>query len=389
MKTNKLVLKVHFVIAIILSLSAYSYAQYDSIFYDGLNRTYLLHLPAEYAENDTFPLVIAMHGGFGSAYNIQSQSQLSVKADVESFIVVYPEGVKGGALNIRTWNAGWCCGFASSSNTDDVGFIAALLDTLINRYSVDSNRIYATGMSNGGFMSYRLACELSDRIAAIAPVAASMSLTGCTPDRVMPIIHFHSYLDNSVPSEGGVGSGISDHYNSPLDSVLNAWATMNGCAHLNDTIIHDNQYTFMKWTSCNCGTEIHCYITRDGGHSWPGGIQTPTGDPVSNFINATDLMWSFFQQHPLTCEITTANNAGNNENNRFGLFPNPTTGIIHIRKSELLKEFTVTIHNSLGQMILKQENKETINLESQPRGIYYVSIRTKDDLVINIIIKTE
>ena len=158
-----------------------SFAQYDSIHFDGYNRTYLLHLPSGYSGMDSIPLVIAMHGGFGSADNLQNQSQLSIKADAENFIVVYPEGVKGGVLNIRTWNAGWCCGFASLLKINDVGFIDALLDTLINQYSIDTNRIYATGMSNGGFMSYRLACELSDRIAAIAPVASSMSLTSCVP----------------------------------------------------------------------------------------------------------------------------------------------------------------------------------------------------------------
>jgi len=174
-------------------------SQFQSLTWDRTDRTYLVHLPAGYDGTVELPLVIAMHGGTGNAVNIENQSQLSVKANQENFIVVYPEGVSRPVTNIRTWNAGWCCGFASSSEADDVGFINALLDTLIKNYSVDNNRIYATGMSNGGFMSYRLACELSYRIAAIAPVAATMSMTSCNPDRPVPVMDIHSFLDEAVP----------------------------------------------------------------------------------------------------------------------------------------------------------------------------------------------
>ncbi|MDA0732920.1 MAG: hypothetical protein O2837_08720 [Bacteroidetes bacterium] len=196
---------------------------------------------------------------------------------------------------------GDCCGFASTNNIDDVGFIDSLLNTLTNQYSIDTNRIYATGISNGGFMSYRLACELSDKIAAIAPVASSMLMDVCNPTRPIPIIQFHSYFDSNIPHLGGVGSGFSSHYNPPIDSILNVWSNSNSCSNINDTIITNSQYTFKKWTNCNCSSEIHYYITQDGGHSWPGGIQTNTGDPTSSFINANNLMWDFFQQHTLNC----------------------------------------------------------------------------------------
>ncbi len=210
-----------FSLLIILTTAGQVFSQYDSIFFDGRYRTYLLHLPSGYNGNDPLAMIIAMHGGFGSAANLQNQSQLSVKADASNFIVVYPEGVKS-PLKIRTWNAGWCCGWASRTNVNDVGFISALIDTLIEKYAVDAKRVYATGMSNGGFMAYRLACELPDKIAATAPVAASMSMTDCTPSRPVPVIHFHSYLDKNAPYPGGIGEGPSDHYNPPQDSVMNA-----------------------------------------------------------------------------------------------------------------------------------------------------------------------
>ncbi|MBK8506091.1 MAG: phospholipase [Saprospiraceae bacterium] len=309
------------------------YSQYDSLVSDGLQRTFLLHLPVGYQGQEAIPLVIAMHGGFGSAENLQDQSGLSEVADNQQFAVVYPEGVKGGLLNIRTWNAGWCCGYSSTTNVDDVGFINTLLDTLLKKYAIDSQRIYATGMSNGGFMSYRLACELSDRIAAIAPVACSMSLSNCEPSRAVPVMHFHSYLDSSVPYQGGFGDGVSDHYNPPLDSVMDQWSVHNVCQSVRDTLVDDDRYTLIQWKNGDCQSEIWQYLTRDGGHSWPGGSKTIIGDPVSEHVNASETMWGFFSQFSLACNLTSASIWKGTNKSRFRLFPNPTSGNINPRHS--------------------------------------------------------
>ena len=377
----KTFVRVYFTIVTILLISTVSYGQYDSIQFDGYDRTYLLHLPDSYSGTDTLPLVIAMHGGFGSAYNLQDQSQLSEKANEENFIVIYPEGLENGVLNIRTWNAGWCCGNASSSNVDDVGFINALLDTLISQYPIDTNRVYATGMSNGGFMSYRLACELSDRIAAIAPVAASLSMYDCNPERPVPIIEFHSYLDENVPYYGGIGSsGFSDHWNSPQDSVMNAWANMDTCLVFNDTIVNNGQYTFIQWGNCSCLYEIHHYVTEDGGHSWPGGVQTATGDPVSIYINATDLMWSFFEQYSLECESLNYQEENFNSKSYISLFPNPSNGIVNIETSLQAGNFNIKVYNNTGEMIFREANSKVIDLSDNAPGIYMVFIQTEKQL---------
>ncbi len=383
----KTFVRVYFTIVTILLISTVSYGQYDSIQFDGYDRTYLLHLPDSYSGTDTLPLIIAMHGGFGSAYNLQDQSLLSEKADEENFIVVYPEGLENGILNIRTWNAGWCCGNASSSNVDDVGFINALLDTLISQYSIDTNRIYATGMSNGGFMSYRLACELSDRIAAIAPVAASMSMYDCNPERPVPIIEFHSYLDENVPYYGGIGSsGFSDHWNPPQDSVMNAWANKDTCLVLNDTIVNNGQYTFIKWGNCSCLYEVHHYVTEDGGHSWPGGTQGVIGDPVSIYINATDLLWSFFQQYSLECETVNYQDENTYKDIYFDLFPNPSVGIININTSLSSAKYTIEVYNITGKLIVQIENKNVIDLSDQMPGIYFALIQTEKQIITQKII---
>lgn len=360
-------------------------AQYDSISHDGYDRTYLVHLPTGYSGSAELPMLIAMHGGFGNAYNLENQSQLSVKADQENFIVVYPEGVKGGLLEISSWNAGWCCGFSSKNNIDDVGFINALIDTLIAQFAIDTSRIYATGMSNGGFMSYRLACELSHRIAAIAPVAASMSMNECNPQRAVPMISFHSYLDENVPFDGGIGSGTSDHYNAPQDSVLNAWAEKNGCTALSDTLLNNEQYTHIRWSNCDCSVEIQHYITQDGGHSWPGGKSTLVGDPVSEFINANDLMWEFFQQYTLDCDHTSTASFSPAEN-ILNVFPNPATATLHVQPSAPWEKMLVSLYTAQGQEVLKKANQTEINLENVPAGILFLVVEVDDYLKIGKIV---
>jgi|TARA_B100001964_G_C14155868_1_gene564253 polyhydroxybutyrate depolymerase len=374
-------MKNYYLTIFLILMTSGIFAQYDSIPYDGDYRTYLLHLPSGYTGISDLPLIVAMHGGFGNAYNMETISELSIKADAEHFIVVYPEGVKGGFLNASSWNAGWCCGFASSSNVDDVGFIDSLLNTLIGDYSIDTNRIYATGMSNGGFMSYRLACELSDRIAAIAPVECSMTMTSCTPNRVVPIIHFHSYLDTHIPYDGGIGSGPSNHYNPPIDSVLNVWASNNSCGILNDTIINNAQYTLTKWTDCDCETEIHCYITQDGGHSWPG-----VGG--SAYINATDLMWTFFQQYSLDCNPTFIANE-NRQESKIKIYPNPTNNIIKIQPYINWKNIKISVFSPQGQEILRSIDQTEVDISNLSNGLLLMKIELDDTVEMHIILKTK
>lgn len=354
--------------AFFLLVSSTGLSQYDSIFFDGGYRTYQLHLPTGYTGTSDIPLVIAMHGGTGSGPQLALQSLLNPKSNAEDFIVVYPEGEIGTGL--RTWNAGWCCGYAVANDVDDVGFISALIDSLNLNFAVDLNRVYATGMSNGGFMAYRLACELSDRIAAIAPVAASMGMDNCTPTRAVPIISFHSYLDDNVPLDGGVGSGLSGHWNSPQDSVLTVWSQKNNCDLPPDTLQNDSQFLHLIWNNCNCDYTLEQYITQDGGHSWPGGIAF--GDPVSTYIDATDLMWDFFMQYDLSCPLGIEKNKS-----EMKIYPNPTNDFLRIELSEIS---TIRILNLSGGVIYSSENLEVgeikIDASDFSSGVYLVEINT-------------
>lgn len=338
---------------LLILMNLCAFAQPGTITVDGLERTYTLRLPSSYNGSTPMPLVIAMHGGFGSGTQLENQSQLTPKGESEGFILVYPDGYPS-PINIRTWNAGGCCGYAMNQNINDVGYISALLDQIIATHNIDTLRIYATGMSNGGFMSYRLACELSDRIAAIAPVSASMTIESCQPVRPVPVISFHSFLDTSVPWQGGIGDGISNHYNSPQDSVLNAFAVHANCTVLNDTVQHDAAMTVIRWHDCDCGAEVIAYNTQDGGHSWHGGTGTGIGDPPSQTVSANDLMWDFFLQHSLDCTSTGVRNES--DERTVSVYPQPSDGVIVIRGSSVIR---IEVLDPTGRLVFQMSSTPT------------------------------
>ncbi|NCU05445.1 MAG: phospholipase [Chitinophagaceae bacterium] len=277
--------------------SAKNYRYTETIMVDGLSRKFVLNLPPAYYDAAGFSLVIAMHGGGGSASQFESTSKLTEKANAAGFVVVYPEGT--GVIN--TWNAGTCCGSAVTNTINDVKFISMLIDKLVASYKINPKKVYATGHSNGGMMSYRLACELSGKIAAIAANGSTMVVTqSCNPSRAVPVLHMHSKLDQHVVYTGGYGNGVSGVYCPPLDSVLNVWSLKNNCAATKQTIFSNSNYTLTRWLNCNSNVTIDYYLTNDGGHGWPGGLPGgPNSDIPSASINANDLLWSFFQQHQL------------------------------------------------------------------------------------------
>lgn len=263
----------------------------ETITIDGRKRSYTINLPPNYYSTESLPLIIAMHGGGGSSAQFERTSKLSEKSDAAGFIVVYPNG----SGVIQTWNAGLCCGYAINNNVNDVKFISMLIDKLVSDYKVNAKRVYATGHSNGGMMSYRLACELSDKIAAIAPNGCTMvNATPCNPSRAVPILHMHSKLDQHVPYMGGVGNGITGINCPPIDDVLNFWSENNECTTTKELQFSNSEYSVYTWAGCSSGN-ITYYLTDDGGHGWPGGLPGgPNSDTPSDAINANDLILDFF-----------------------------------------------------------------------------------------------
>lgn len=266
---------------------------------DGLNRTWVLTLPPNYYDTSKIPLVIALHGLGGSAAECEKDYCITVKGNREGFAVVYPEGVRNdGILRLRTWNAGNCCQYAMEHQIDDVHFIWVLLDSLLSDYSIDSKKVYVTGMSNGAMFAYRLACEMSDKFAAIAAVSGTLITTNpCGITRPVPLLHIHSVKDTKVPFYGGIG--MKGYYFPPVDSGLNVMAHLDAC-NLNPEMVDNGSYKITTWQDCSNGTTIECYLTQDGGHSWPGGLKgSDRADNPSTAFNATDLIWDFFKRYSL------------------------------------------------------------------------------------------
>jgi polyhydroxybutyrate depolymerase len=192
-------------------------------------RSYLVHVPPQYDPKRPTPVVLAFHGGGSSAEQMVTFCGLNETADKHGFVVVYPSG-SGRLKNALTWNGGNCCGYAVAQEIDDVAFTRALLDDLAKVVNVDPKRVYATGMSNGAIMGYRLASEPSDRIAAVAPVAGPMGTATCRPRRPVSVIHFHGTTDQFAPCQGGRGTkslSQTDFYS--VDHSIQAWVKANGC----------------------------------------------------------------------------------------------------------------------------------------------------------------
>jgi polyhydroxybutyrate depolymerase len=364
-------------------ISRETYSQqdiYDSLNVNGIWRTYNIHLPAGYNPALSYPLVLGFHGGQQVATSAQGwtvfayQSELSQKADNSAFIVVYPEGLVFNQN--RSWNAGNCCPPAMNQGYDDVGFVDALLNRLFTDYPIDTTRVYATGSSNGGMLCYRLACELSNRIAAIAPNACSHMYYPCNPARAVPVISFHSKADPIVFYEGGTGGSplLGTIFFPSQDSTLSYWSQLNGCVS-RDTVIQGNgtNFDFIRLNSCDCGVEIHHYATTDGSHSWPGG--NPNNNPVSTQINATDLLWSFFQQYSLSCGT---NELQTSIKPPLRIFPNPADGYVQVfLPDNETGQVPFTVSDETGKHLLSgniTEKEQRISLTEYPRGIYFITL---------------
>ena len=195
----------------------------------GLDRSYLIHVPPQHDVAKPMPVVLAFHGGASNAAQMARFCGLSDKADEAGFICVYPNGT-GRLSTALTWNGGNCCGYAKQNQTDDVAFVRALMIDLSQAAAIDRKRVFATGMSNGAIFSYRLASEMADQIAAIAPVAGPMGTETCSPTRPVSVIHFHGTDDEFCPLQGGRGrksvSG-TDFYS--VEHTMQAWIKADGC----------------------------------------------------------------------------------------------------------------------------------------------------------------
>lgn len=264
----------------------------------GETRAYLVHIPPQYNASSPTPMVLAMHGGGGNMRIQADESyyhQISA-SDQYGYIAVFPNGYsrfRGGRL--ATWNAGRCCGGAQQRNSDDVAVIRQIISDMQQRANIDRQRIYAQGMSNGGMMAYRLACELSELISAVAVVAGTDVTTSCQPSRPVSILHIHALDDDHVPFQGGVGekSPVKVSLTS-VPAAVQKWTTLLQTKPTPERILSVPGAYCDLYTGGKQQSQVELCVTEKGGHSWPGGTKVRGGSAGSTALSANERIWQFF-----------------------------------------------------------------------------------------------
>lgn len=266
----------------------------------GRTRSYLLHAPEKLDPRTPSALLVMLHGGGGSGTHAMKSTGFNALADEKGFLAAYPNGTGFSDNALLTWNAGSCCKYAMDNNIDDVGFMRALVADVSARYAVDPARVYVAGFSNGAMMAYRLACEAPDLFAAAASVSGILSVDTCEPSRPIPLIIFHGTKDENVPYFGGVGKkAIVKDQRPPISDSVNLFADMFHCAPVEQMDINEN-VRLDAHKGCDAGSEVLLYTINGGGHAWPGGTRVfSLEDSPSDAMDATRLMWDFFEKHPM------------------------------------------------------------------------------------------
>jgi polyhydroxybutyrate depolymerase len=271
--------------------------------HDGLKRRYLVHVPASYNASARNAVVVGLHGGGGHAEHFAKEENYGVisASEKHGFIAVIPNGYSANRRgHFATWNAGACCGDARDRNIDDVGFIAAVIARLKRQAVIDDARVYAMGMSNGGLMAYRLACERPDLIRGIMAVAGTDNTRTCHPSRTTPVLHVHALNDTHVLYEGGAGEDAFRDQ-TKVTEFASVPETIEKWVALNNAEISPRRVLAVEGAWCDRhdakkgGAPVQLCVMESGGHSWPGAEKGRRGkEPSSQAINANDVMWAFF-----------------------------------------------------------------------------------------------
>jgi len=285
---------------------------------DGRERTYTYHVPAGYDGSHPVPLVLALHGRLGQGSGEERLSHLDKVSDERGFLVVYPDGLD------RSWADGRGGTPSDHKGVDDVKFLASLVDQFEREYHIDETRVYATGMSNGGFLSGRLACELSDRIAAVAIVAASLSesvAANCRPAHPISALVLQGTDDPLVPLAGGsLGRNTAGGVVLSHDATVQKFAKLDRCGgepkkeRIADKAGDGTTIDVTTYVSCASGSEVRGYVVNGGGHAWPGGMQYFPASMIgktSKNMDASEVIWDFFSEHTLGPKTNVGGVAGN------------------------------------------------------------------------------
>ncbi len=340
-----------------------------TIQHDGGTRAYRLHLPSGYDANQSYPFVYNLHGYTSNATEQEFYTGMNTTANENGFIVCHPDGLQ------NSWNVG----FAGTSGADDVDFLVTLIDSLSAAYSINQDRIYSTGMSNGGFMSYKLACEASDVFAAVASVTGSMVPTApaqCNPDRKVPVMQIHGTADATVQYNGTAFISI------PIDDLIDFWTEMNECADEPTVIDIENTNTSdnstaqrIEYTDCADDTEVVFYKIENGGHTWPDAVIDLPFLVTNRDFNANDVIWEFFNRFDINGEIVS-DLENLTEVTDLEVFPNPVTDRLQVKNLPADTERILLI-DAFGKTLKTLPNTDTIDAADLPQGVYFLRTEGK------------
>ena len=339
-----------------------------SITHYGIQRDYILYIPELYDGNTAVPLVLNFHGYWSNAAQQMFYGDFRDIADTEGFLLVHPE------VTTFIGNQFWNVGFPGLSSTiDDVCFTEALIDELATLYTIDLDRVYATGMSNGGFMSFLLACQLSEKIAAVASVTGSMTqdtFDDCNAQLPTPVLQIHGTEDDVVLYN-------ENNLSLPIPDVISYWVDHNNCettpttTTLPDVDVSDGstiEYSVYEDGDNGITTE-HMKVIW-GGHTWPGSILNSAG--TNQDIDASMEIWLFFSRYDINWLLST----DDYENRHVSIYPNPTQSKINLSLN-YAKEVHYKLFSPLGKQLMTgiiTSGNEEIDISHLPSNIYFLKV---------------
>jgi polyhydroxybutyrate depolymerase len=349
-------------LTLFLGLKGFAADVRDSFQLDGVFRNYIVHLPTSYTTSKNYALVFNLHGYTSNADQQLLYSSMNSTADANEFIVVYPNGIA------NYWNA-----FGQGEN--DVKFIDSLIEKLSRSYTIDKNCVYSCGMSNGGFMSYTLACQLSHKIAAVASVTGVLSnhtINNCTLSHPVPVMQIHGTADPTVNYTTGTANGVG------VEQTVNFWLGKNNCTSMSDTIDVPNTNTtdgctaeLIRYQQCDAGSNVYFYKIDGGAHTWPG---APLTIGVTNRdFNANIEIWNFFKRFKLN-QLVGINQTL--EDLKVEISPIPSTQYLTLKFSEVDNR-NIIIYNTLGQEVYSintNTSTQELNTSGWSKGLYYLNV---------------
>lgn len=343
--------------------------------HDGIERAYKLYVPATYTGNEVVPLVFNFHGYGSNAGQQMFYGDFRAIADTANFIIAHPEGTL--LAGTSHFNVG---GFTLGSTVDDVGFTEAMIDAIAADYAIDLNRVYSTGMSNGGFMSFLLACQLSDKIAAVASVTGSMTpetYNACDAQHPTPVLQIHGTNDGVVPYLGNI------LWTYPVEDVVAYWVGFNHCNEIPTTTdltdINTSDASTVEhfvYDGGDNGVFVEHYKVAGGDHTWPGAAIN-IGVTNQDFSASAEI-WKFFSQYNLNDLVGTNTSIANGTGKpiEVNIYPNPASSKIFIDLNTA-QQVDYELLSALGKVVLKgtlQTQHQELDIADLPANLYFLKI---------------